>query len=310
MDPIKEYIEASKALQEKYAELRQGLVTRQRVLEQEFKPIITPLQNIQNQLKNTPLSTTRLLPEQKSLEAPSIEKSIGSVEKSDHSQVLGPLASKYLGLYATKHSATDTTFGIYMNNDGVLCIGNSPINVENDVIKFPDGEKYEGTVGLWELLTLKNPIDYDSQDLDNYEKIILKTYTYRRNNDPKDSRVKSSGGKKYLQIIKPLLLANNVMYYNNMGTLTSFNTPPRKKPKSLAEELEDVDLMSFSPVPTTKGTGLRKILTNTPVEYIYWNDLNELLDRLYIVYGEIKAGNNNPNLINEVVNILQEIREI
>ena len=76
----------------------------------------------------------------------------------------------------------------------------------------------------------------------------------------------------------------------------------------MAEELEQADLINFS--TPKSGSGLRKILTNTPVEYIYWNTIDELLDRLCIVYGELKAGNNNPNLINEVVNILQEIREL
>ena len=46
------------------------------------------------------------------------------------------------------------------------------------------------------------------------------------------------------------------------------------------------------------------------MEYVYWNALDELLERLCIVYGEMKAGNNNPNLVNELVNILQEIKEI
>lgn len=59
-----------------------------------------------------------------------------------------------------------------------------------------------------------------------------------------------------------------------------------------------------------KGGGLKKLLTNAPVEYVYWNTLDELLERLYILYGEIKAGNKNPNLVNEIVNIIQEFREL
>ena len=73
------------------------------------------------------------------------------------------------------------------------------------------------------------------------------------------------------------------------------------QPPSLADEMSASEKL---------GSGFRKILTNAPVEYVYWNNLDELLERLYIVYGEIKSGNDNPNLINELVNILQEIREI
>ncbi len=67
---------------------------------------------------------------------------------------------------------------------------------------------------------------------------------------------------------------------------------------------------SVSAPEKVTGSGLRKIYTNTPVEYVYWNTLDELLERLYIVYGEIKAGNSSPNLLNELVNILMEIKEI
>jgi len=60
-----------------------------------------------------------------------------------------------------------------------------------------------------------------------------------------------------------------------------------------------------------QGTGaLRKIVTNNPVEYVYWNSIDELLERLYILYGELKAGNSNPNIANEIVNIIQEFKEL
>ena len=60
-----------------------------------------------------------------------------------------------------------------------------------------------------------------------------------------------------------------------------------------------------------EGAGaLRKIVTNNPVEYVYWNSIDELLERLYILYGELKAGNSNPNIANEIVNIIQEFKEL
>ena len=59
-----------------------------------------------------------------------------------------------------------------------------------------------------------------------------------------------------------------------------------------------------------KGKGLEKVVTNTTKEYVYWDSLDELLDRLYILWGEIKAGNTNPTVRNEIVNIIQEFKEL
>lgn len=57
------------------------------------------------------------------------------------------------------------------------------------------------------------------------------------------------------------------------------------------------------------GGGLKKILTNTRIEYIYWDDPHELQDRSKVLFGEINVGNTNPNIYNEIINILEEIRE-
>ena len=161
-----------------------------------------------------------------------------------------------------------------------------------------------------------------------YEIIVLSTFTYRQNNDPNNEKVKSSGGKKYLhlRIIKPILAANGLLGNIEPPTHTTL-TPKRQRIKPegtpLSQELsatDDDDLIKFTRAadgddlikftPKKVGSGLRKIVTNAPVEYVYWNSFDELLERLFIVYGEIKSGNNNPNLVNELVNILQEIREI
>lgn len=66
-------------------------------------------------------------------------------------------------------------------------------------------------------------------------------------------------------------------------------------------------------IPNSKGSksgkGLTKELTSNTVEYKYWNSLDELLERLYVLYGEVKARNTNPSLRNEIINILEEIKE-
>lgn len=43
-------------------------------------------------------------------------------------------------------------------------------------------------------------------------------------------------------------------------------------------------------------------------KYIYWDNLDELLQRLVVLYGEMQSGNTNPALTNEVIRILQELK--
>lgn len=54
------------------------------------------------------------------------------------------------------------------------------------------------------------------------------------------------------------------------------------------------------------GSGLMKLNSNKS-NYIYWNDPNELVDRLRLLIASQVAGHNNHN--NEIVSIIEELRE-
>lgn len=313
---IKNYVDGARALQEKYAEIRHGMITQANIIEQKLKPLIKPLQNIETQLKKPLLvQPNEIFPQYSQKEENKDreeEEDLSNIPENLPLKVLGPLATKYLGNYASKNVKTDSTFGITMGKDGNLYIGNSPIVVENDDIIFQNGVKIKGSDGLWQLLTLAEPErkHITEDDLNEYENIILSTYTYRQNNDPNDHRIKSSGGAKYKTIIRPILINNNLLGKQPI-TPKQLSTPintPSKRPLSLADELGATSNTEQETIGY--GLGLRKLFTNSPIEYVYWNTLDELLERLYIVYGEIKSGNKNPNLVNEIINILQEIREI
>lgn len=211
-----------------------------------------------------------LLNKNTSSQATSSSSSSSSKERGLR-EVIGDMAFDYL--CATPSTDRDTTFGLRIEG-GKAYLGSEQVFINRNVITVK-GENFKGTEGLWRLLTLKEPKDFTKDDLNVYEKLVLTTSTYRQNNDP-NNRVKSSSGMKYKKIIQPILIKNEIL-------------------KSQTE---------------VSGSGLEKIVTNAPVEYVFWNSLDELLDRLYIVYGEIKAGNTNPSLVNEIISILEEIREI
>ena len=69
---------------------------------------------------------------------------------------LGPIAVNAL-IQAFSKKKIDMTYGLYAK-DNKLYIGNKPVIIEdNDIIV--DGDKYEGTRGLWELIISKDPND-------------------------------------------------------------------------------------------------------------------------------------------------------
>ena len=111
---------------------------------------------------------------------------------------LGPIATEYLRSMASK-KGTDKTFGLH-DKDGAFYIGDSVVTIFGDNIIVGETE-YNGTAGLWELITSKNPDSeiYTQQDIDEYTQILLSTNAIV---NPETGKVKSSGGAKFKTIIK------------------------------------------------------------------------------------------------------------
>ena len=131
---------------------------------------------------------------------PSIQASEKPLEGEDI-QYIGEVAEKYLRKFATKGEA-DTTYGLY-DRHGNFYIGNKPVVIiDNNIVV--DDEEYEGTPGLWELIVSKNPTDYTDDDYDNYARLMLKTNTLYRDNNPNSNYPKSSKGPKWKRILKTI----------------------------------------------------------------------------------------------------------
>ena len=98
----------------------------------------------------------------------------------------------------------DTTFGLY--SDGKeFKIGDTSVIIDDNDIIIGD-KRYNGTAGLWELLTINKPNEtiYDMNDYNNYAEILLNTNAMRRNNDPNELKPKSSRSYKWNNIVKPI----------------------------------------------------------------------------------------------------------
>lgn len=177
----------------------------------------------------------------------------------------------------------NTDYGIYFRKDKPY-IGDVPITVDKEVLWLPDGSNYPTTPGLWELMMMKKPTKFTQEDLVMYNDIQRTTSVL--------NGWESNAGYKYVTDIAD-------------------NTKLTKRRKgNNKEQPRSTGVLTRSRAKQFEGSGLYKTITGAPVEYIYWDSIIELLDRLYILYGELKAGNTNPNIRNEIVNIVQEFQEM
>ena len=86
-----------------------------------------------------------------------------------------------------------------------------------------DDEEYEGIPGLWELIISKEPKDFTKEDYENYAKLMIKTNTLYRDNDPENKRPKSSKGYKWNTILNDIWA--NRKGYEGSGVIVILSDP-------------------------------------------------------------------------------------
>lgn len=182
------------------------------------------------------------------------------------------LPKKYLQLIISDTvGLTDNQYGIRFNPDTQeWMIGDSNVEIDGNDIIVKD-RKYQGTNGLYQLIFMKNPEDFSQEDLHRYGSILRLTNAHKRGYKP-DGQINGNKSVKYRTIIKKL-----------------FPIEARRD--------------RFFSVP---GSGLH-VTSNTTPQYIYWNSINELVDRLRLLYAEKNAGNNSVD--NQITSILEELSE-
>ena len=116
---------------------------------------------------------------------------------------IGSIAGKYLMKFASK-DGVDKTFGLY-DKDGAFYMGDKQVLISGNNLIVNDKE-YQGTPGLWELITSKTPdreIITDG-DYEQYQNILVETNAMRQNNDSKSTKPKGSRSEKWKVYVKPI----------------------------------------------------------------------------------------------------------
>ena len=62
-----------------------------------------------------------------------------------------------------------------------------------------------------------------------------------------------------------------------------------------------------APYRATKGKGLTLKVDKSNTDYIYWDNVNELVDRLRLLVASTNAGHTGHN--NEIIYIIEELKE-
>ena len=191
-----------------------------------LRPISEGLENIRRDVRDIPGTISseiaikkyeKELKEEEKREK-ELEKKDEEEEKEDKYKHLGETAFNYLhnkGLYKS-----DLPFGIHEGNDGFYYLGarrdpnkennyflNSKYKLtiaDNNIVV--DDEKFIGTSGLWELIMadVPNPQKYDTNDLNSYKRLLLKTNVLHNDFDPNNPYPRSSGSYKWEKILSPI----------------------------------------------------------------------------------------------------------
>ncbi|KYN18562.1 hypothetical protein ALC57_09127, partial [Trachymyrmex cornetzi] len=116
------------------------------------------------------------------------------------------------------------------------------------------------------------PITSTPHDMNKYKSMLLATNPHKHKHDSQ-GRLLSNRGYKYKHIIAPLMSM----------------TPEKPNKKS--------------------GKGLPRAMTlnDNAIDYVHWDDPNELVDRLRLLDASHRAGNNAYD--NEMLSIIEELRE-
>ena len=290
---VKDFIETRKRIKDNFIPRKVGETEYQTGLTKLFKPVTetqkaTAKEITEAQKATAEKVTSELLPIKEGIGELATKEDIQglplkvfnqifpSIEfKSSEVMELGTLAV-YSLIEAFTKEGVDKTFGLHAK-DKKFHIGNKPVTIrDNDIIV--DGKIYRGSPGLWELITSRDPKNFTEEDYENYMGLLVQTDTIYQDNNPNNTKPKSSKGSKWNNLISPVW----------------DKIKPKKKEKKKKKRQQDPE--DDDPQPSTSGTGLT-ILPSDP---------NALIDRFDLLFTSQKAG--HTGVRNEIVSILYELK--
>lgn len=203
------------------------------------------------------------------------------------SQNLGELSMKYLQEFVRDNKKImDNVYGVYFSDDKLM-IGNSAFDMDNENNIIINHTKYRGTPGLYELIFKRLPDDsiYTDTDMYAYKNILLSTNAHKRGYLA-ENPVMGNKGFKYRTIIAPLFPSG--LLRRGRG---------HKNARDSSKSMSGINFPNKMTASNNKSE----------IDYVYWNNPNEIVDRLKLLTASKTAGHTGHD--NEIMSILEELRE-
>ena len=197
---VKEYLELKKKIRSNFLSERIGEQQLQTDLSKFYKPIT------ETQKATTREITEGLKPIKEGIEKipeaiqTIVEEEEEEEEYEEDRELVGDIAYYYLNI-----PNPDKDFGISKKGKDHY-IGKEHVIIKDNNIFLPKlGETFIGTDGLWELLTSKNPQNFDDNDYDMYEDLMTITNALHRDNDENNPHPKGNHRSyKWVNIVRPI----------------------------------------------------------------------------------------------------------
>jgi hypothetical protein len=304
------------SLRVKYRGLKRADQEERTFIDKSFRPLVEPLESLVKKIEEKPPTEFMIKPEPKEEEeeegvkqervkqevkrgddvsfltleevastpptpAESLKKAYSTPEGRQMAQrsfkYVGNLVAPYLKKFLEgKVNDFDQIYGLRFDGNR-WTIGDSDVEISDNTITVK-GVNYKGTPGLLEYLFMKepNPDLTTEANLAAFKDIVVATNSARRSYS-RDKPINANSGKKYTGVIKQLFPA-------------------------ATSKIAFRSRVASDPSPRM-GQGMMSV--NRPL-YEYWDDPNELVDRLRLLIASRDAGNSGHG--NEILSIIEELR--
>lgn len=182
----------------------------------------------------------------------------------------------------------ESLYGLRTRN-GELKLGDDKITIQDDKTsghyKFcVRAKKFTATPGLTSLLLEVNPKYYTENDLKAYKDMLVYTNAHKKNFSAKETIRRDTSSTKYNRIISQLFPER------------SRRTPASSSGAGMLFSKKKKPQMDY-----------KIAMKNAKINYTYWDDPNELVDRLRLLLASTSAGHTGHN--NEIISIVEELHE-
>lgn len=308
-------ITARKQVKRKLQSLKESAAGRELLLTRTYKPITKSIQNLKSQLAND-IKTEIIKAEQ---QPPSKEETVAVTSTP----------TRRLPKRVDAFTTTDPKAGpSFLETEDIGEIDTTSSAIPQHTSQESIDEAYEAArEAYWDYVNGPRFAEF-LEEFDplprSYIEGLLTDFDGKYNNEVSNLRKDKVRyewntntffiGNTEIKFLGPnLCIGNNVCYRGTIGLYELLFKLDSNYPFSIQERKDYADILKRTnarySLRTNKkgGRGLLLDLNDKPIEYVYFDDVNELCERLKLLLASQQAGNNNHT--NEIVSILEELRE-